>query len=98
MPGVGRDARPTAQRRCVIFDAMDDPKVEWDPSFVDPEGTAQQVEPPRFEAAVPHPSSPAGSIWMTGAIARRIGGDRLRFLFRLALLAGLIAVGLAAFR
>jgi len=33
---------------------------------------------------------------MTGMIARRIGGDRLRFLFRFALLAGLVAVVLAA--
>jgi hypothetical protein len=76
---------------------MDDPEVEWDPSCVDPDGTAQQVDSPRFDAAMPHPSSPAGGIWVTGAVARRIGGDRLRFMFRLALLAGLVAVGLPAF-
>jgi len=75
---------------------MVDREFEWDPSIVDPDGTAHEVEPPLFDEPVPHPGSPAGSIAMTGVFARRIGGDRLRFLFRLALLAGLVAVVLAA--
>jgi hypothetical protein len=96
VPGTRQSPEIAEPHAPTIFDAMNDPEFGWDQRRLNPDGTAQQVEPPRFDAPLPHPSSPAGSIWMTGAVARRIGGVRLRLVFRVALLAGLIAVVVAA--
>ena len=49
-------------------------------------GTAQQVDPPHFDELPPHPGTDMGSVWVTGNAARRVGGQRLRFWFRGALI------------
>jgi len=49
-------------------------------------GTAQQVDPPHFDELPPHPGTDMGSVWVTGNAARRVGGRRLRFWFRGALI------------
>ncbi|MGA9277163.1 DUF1992 domain-containing protein [Ilumatobacter sp.] len=69
-----------------------------DLAVVDPEGSVQSAVPPHFETIGPHPGTEMGSVLVAGLAARRIGGDRLRFWFRLALLAGLCVVGLLVVR
>ncbi len=48
--------------------------------------TSQQVDPPHFDGLGPHPGTGMGSIRVTGNAARRVGGRRLRFWFRGALI------------